>query len=174
MAMLTARPVVCGSRWSLCLLWHHGKHSAAAGVSLPSREDMAQMAGTSNAREAAHMGRIQCVPRPPSAALGQDHPPPHQLERSSPVRNRMLELGTSGTVRGEDGNILTYSASCRRAGPIGERRQLQAVMARLRLRLSLRRFRRPRGVAAVRADWLRAKSHSECERLHIRVRLHQT
>jgi hypothetical protein len=68
------------------------------------------MAGTSNAREAAHMGRIQCVPRPPSAAIGQDHPPPHQMERSSPVRNRMLELGTSGTVRGEDGNILTYSA----------------------------------------------------------------
>jgi hypothetical protein len=23
----------------------------------------------------------------------------------------MLEIGTSGTVRGEDGNILTYSAS---------------------------------------------------------------
>jgi hypothetical protein len=27
------------------------------------------------------------------------------------VKNRMLEIGTSGTVRGEDGNILTYSAS---------------------------------------------------------------
>jgi len=26
------------------------------------------------------------------------------------VKNRMLEIGTSGTVRGEDGNILTYSA----------------------------------------------------------------
>jgi len=28
------------------------------------------------------------------------------------VKNRMLEIGTSGTVRGEAGNILTYSASC--------------------------------------------------------------
>jgi hypothetical protein len=82
------------------------------------------MAGTSNAREAAHMGPIQCVPRPPSAATGQDHPPPHQLERSSPVRNRMLELGTSGTVRGEDGNILTYSASWwRRRRPIEAQRE---------------------------------------------------
>jgi hypothetical protein len=25
----------------------------------------------------------------------------------------MLEIGTSGSVRGEDGNILTYSASVR-------------------------------------------------------------
>jgi hypothetical protein len=25
------------------------------------------------------------------------------------VKNRMLEIGTSGTVRGEGGNILTYS-----------------------------------------------------------------
>ena len=27
------------------------------------------------------------------------------------MKNRMLEIGTSGTVRGEDGNILTYSAT---------------------------------------------------------------
>jgi hypothetical protein len=27
------------------------------------------------------------------------------------VKNRMLEIGTSGSVRGEDGNILTYSAT---------------------------------------------------------------
>ena len=31
-------------------------------------------------------------------------------ERISSVKNRKLEIGTSGTVRGEDGNILTYSA----------------------------------------------------------------
>jgi RNA-directed DNA polymerase len=34
----------------------------------------------------------------------------HRCERSSPVTNRMLEIGTSGTVRGEGGNILNYSA----------------------------------------------------------------
>src|SRR5262249_43394819 len=31
-------------------------------------------------------------------------------ERSSPVKNRKREIRTSGSVRGEDGNILTYSA----------------------------------------------------------------
>jgi hypothetical protein len=31
-------------------------------------------------------------------------------ERTSPVKNRKREIRTSGSVRGEDGNILTYSA----------------------------------------------------------------
>jgi hypothetical protein len=69
------------------------------------------------------MGRIQCLTRPPSAATGQDHPPLHQMERSSLVRNRMREFCTSGTVRGEDGNILTYSASSTRTGPCRSRNE---------------------------------------------------
>src|SRR5262252_9562612 len=85
--------------------------AAAAGVSLPSRENMAKVAGTSNARTAAHMGQLQRVPRPASAASGQDRPPLHQMERSSPVRNRMLEIGASGSVGGEGGNILVYPAT---------------------------------------------------------------
>src|ERR1700681_4400573 len=52
----TARLVVCGTRRSLCLLWHHGEHLAATAVSLPSHEDMAQVVGTSNARKEAPMG----------------------------------------------------------------------------------------------------------------------
>jgi hypothetical protein len=28
------------------------------------------------------------------------------------VKNRMLEIGAYGTVRGEGGNILTYSETC--------------------------------------------------------------
>src|SRR5215467_985245 len=36
-----------------------------------------------------------------------DRPPVHRCERSSPVKNRMLEIGAYG---GEAGNILTYSA----------------------------------------------------------------
>ena len=56
------------------------------------------------------MGQLQRVPRPASAASGQDHPPLHQMERSSPVRNRMLEIGASGSVGGEGGNILVYPA----------------------------------------------------------------
>src|SRR5215831_16449126 len=39
-----------------------------------------------------------------------DRPPIRHCERSSPVKNRMLEIGTSGSVRGGDGNIPTYSA----------------------------------------------------------------
>ena len=36
------------------------------------------------------------------------HPP--QSQRSSPAKNRMREFRTSGSVRGEGGNILAYSA----------------------------------------------------------------
>src|SRR5579863_5980758 len=32
-------------------------------------------------------------------------------EQNSPAKNRMREICTSGTVRGEGGNILTYSAA---------------------------------------------------------------
>src|SRR5262249_38610274 len=60
----TARLAVCGTQWSLCLLRHHGKYSATTGVSQSSREDLAQVAGTTNARKAAHMGQLQRVPRP--------------------------------------------------------------------------------------------------------------
>src|SRR5262252_7528358 len=35
-----------------------------------------------------------------------------QRERNSPAKNRMREICTSGTARGEGGNILTYSAKC--------------------------------------------------------------
>ena len=34
-------------------------------------------------------------------ASGQDHPPLHPMGRSFHVRNRMLESGASGSVRGE-------------------------------------------------------------------------
>ena len=35
---------------------------------------------------------------------------PRRRERTSLVKNRMREICTSGSVRGEGGNILTYSA----------------------------------------------------------------
>jgi hypothetical protein len=56
------------------------------------------------------MGSVQRPPNAAPSASSPDRPPPHRYERISPVKNRMLEIGTSGTVRGEDGNILTYSA----------------------------------------------------------------
>jgi hypothetical protein len=47
-------------------------------------------------------------------ASGQDHPPLHQPERISLVRNRMREICASGSVGGEGGNALAYPAmSCR-------------------------------------------------------------
>jgi hypothetical protein len=46
-----------------------------------------------------------------SSSFAKDRPSVHRRERSSSVKNRMREIRTSGSVRGEDGNILTYSAS---------------------------------------------------------------
>ena len=61
-------------------------------------------------REPVPMGSVQQPPKAAPSASSSDRPPPHRCEPISPVKNRMLEIGTSGTVRGEDGNILTYSA----------------------------------------------------------------
>jgi hypothetical protein len=55
------------------------------------------------------MGSVHWLPKAPPSASSPDRPPLHCRERSSPVKNRMLEIGTSGSV-GEAGNILTYSA----------------------------------------------------------------
>jgi hypothetical protein len=40
-------------------------------------------------------------------------------ERSSSMKNRKREICTSGSVRGEGGNILTYSAARERGGVAG-------------------------------------------------------
>jgi hypothetical protein len=61
-------------------------------------------------REPVPMGSAQQPPKAAPSASSSDRPPPHRCERISLVKNRMLEIGTSGTVRGEDGNILTHSA----------------------------------------------------------------
>ena len=61
-------------------------------------------------REPIHMGSVQRPPNTAPSASSSDRPPLRRCERISPVKNRMLEIGTSGTVRGEDRNILTYSA----------------------------------------------------------------
>ena len=57
------------------------------------------------------MGSLQRSPPAVSAPGSPDHPSLHHCEQSSPVKNRMLEIGTSGTVRGGGGNTLTYSES---------------------------------------------------------------
>src|SRR6266487_1926199 len=57
------------------------------------------------------MGPLQCAPGPPPTAFSQDPPRIRSRERTSLVRNRMRAICTSGSVRGEGGNILTYSAT---------------------------------------------------------------
>src|SRR5215472_15656663 len=54
-------------------------------------------------------------PQATSTPFRPDRPSIHLCERSSPVKNRKLEIGTSGSVRGGDGNIPTYSAPHHRA-----------------------------------------------------------
>ncbi|WP_249734996.1 reverse transcriptase domain-containing protein, partial [Bradyrhizobium sp. sGM-13] len=66
---------------------------------------------TASRRRRVPVDPPQRDPAAPSASTGADRPPPlRHRERSSPVKNRMLEIGTSGSVRGGDGNIPTYSA----------------------------------------------------------------
>jgi hypothetical protein len=74
------------------------------------------MAATAGSTATVLLGSLPCPPKTASVASGQDHPSIHRCERSSPVKNRMLEIGTYGSVRGGDGNILTYSASKDRKG----------------------------------------------------------
>jgi hypothetical protein len=91
-----------------CLLWYIGQLSTTQLVRPQGCEDLAQMAVAT--REPIHMGSVQRPPNTTPSASSSDRPPLRRCERISPVKNRMLEIGTSGTVRGEDRNILTYSA----------------------------------------------------------------
>ena len=61
-------------------------------------------------RRRGPMGPLQRTPGPPPTAFSQDPPRLRRRERTSLVKNRMREICTSGSVRGEGGNILTYSA----------------------------------------------------------------
>jgi hypothetical protein len=64
-AAACARPVclaVCG------LLRRHGEHSTATELLPSGRVDLAQMAGTSNAGNAVHLGQLPSAPHPSAAA----------------------------------------------------------------------------------------------------------
>src|SRR3954447_23547183 len=65
------------------------------------------------------MGSLQRAPGPPPTAFSQNPPRICRRERTSLVKNRMREICTSGSVRGEGGNILTYSAVTREDGSRG-------------------------------------------------------
>src|SRR5665647_2122804 len=108
----SACPSVPDDARPLCLLRHIGQLSTHTMVRLPGRGAVEEMAGaTASRRRRVPVDPPQRDPQAPSASTGADRPPPlRHRERSSPVKNRMLEIGTSGSVRGGDGNIPTYSA----------------------------------------------------------------
>jgi hypothetical protein len=104
----TARLVVGDTQRSFCLLRHHGEYSPNTGVSPPSRGKWHKWLERRTRRRKFPLGQIPNVPRPSYVASGQDHPPLHQMERSSRMS---VSLATSGSVGREDGNILTYPAN---------------------------------------------------------------
>src|SRR5271157_6227140 len=72
--------------------------------------DMAEVAVSARSPKRRPMGAPQRNPETPSSAASQDLPRIRRRERISLVKNRMRETCTSGSVRGGDGDIPTYSA----------------------------------------------------------------
>jgi len=68
------------------------------------------------ALKSAPMGAFPRIPRTPPTSPSQDRPSIRNRQRSSLVRNRKLEICTSGSVRGEGGDILTCPAIVLAAG----------------------------------------------------------
>src|SRR5262245_5955664 len=100
----------------------------------PSRTRLEEMAVAEGRRELSVVPPSR-IPRPPSVTEGQDHSPIRSRERTSSMKNRMREFCTSGSVRGGDGNIPTYSA-----GGLGDRSRttvcfIEPVEARIGIRL---------------------------------------
>src|ERR1700680_3194666 len=109
----------------LCLLRHIGELPTTALVRLSGREDLAEMAVAAGSPASVPLGPLPRTPKATSSAGSQDCPSLHLRERSSPVKNRMLEIGTSGSVRGRGGNIPTYSAREESDRGSSPRRQLR-------------------------------------------------
>jgi hypothetical protein len=66
-----------------------------------SRAHLAEVAIATGSKGQVPMEPPRGNPEAPSSPFSQDRPSVHLCERSSPVRNRMLEIGTYGSVRME-------------------------------------------------------------------------
>src|SRR5215475_14590157 len=95
---------------SLRLLWRWWQRTAIALVRLPGRADLAEVAIPARSARRGPMDTHARNPATPPAASGQGRPSIRCCEQSSPVRNRMHESCSYGTVRGGAGNDPTYSA----------------------------------------------------------------
>ena len=78
-----------------------------------SREDLAEVALAEGAPRERPVEPPHGDAEAPSSTATADYSSLHHRERSSPVKNRMREFCTSGSVRGGDGNVPTYSADQR-------------------------------------------------------------
>src|SRR6516164_4927181 len=104
-----AHPTGRADAGPLWLLRHIGQLSSTTLVRQQGCEDLAKMAIAAGSGERAQLGPLQRTAQATSSAGTPDRPSLRCCERSSPVKNRTREICTSGTVRGEGGNILTYS-----------------------------------------------------------------
>src|SRR5262245_29682703 len=68
------------------------------------------MAVATGSSASVPMGSFRRTRQATPSAYSPDRPSLHRCERNSPVKNRKRETRASGSVRGEDGNVLTYSA----------------------------------------------------------------
>src|SRR5579871_4712505 len=98
------------ARRPLRLLRHHREYRATRPALPAGRKVVAQAAGPTNAPACPILGQLQRDPRTPPTAPPSDRPSLRRAQPSSPVKNRMREICTSGTVGGEGGNILAYPA----------------------------------------------------------------
>ena len=140
-----ACPIGSENAGPLCLLRHNRQLSTTKLVRLSRPKDLAEMVVA--AGKPIELDSIHCSPHAPPPASGPNRPSLHRCERSSLVKNRKLEICTSGSVRGEGGNILTYSASRRTR----RRRAPMLRMAFLMLRSWWSKGRGPRGTRTSKA-----------------------
>src|SRR5919108_973609 len=85
----SARSAGCEISGPLCLLRHYGELHATLPVPPSGHQNMAEMVGTSGAREISPLGEIPADSGAPSAPQAQDHAPLRHGQRSSLMRNRM-------------------------------------------------------------------------------------
>src|SRR5450631_671665 len=74
------------------------------------RGDLAKVVVSERSPKRGPLVPPQRNPETPPTASSQDLSSLHRRERSSLVKNRTRESCTSGSVRGGDGNVPTYSA----------------------------------------------------------------
>src|SRR5690606_35315397 len=78
---------------------------------------MAEMVVASGSPKRRPVDASQRNPETPPAATTQDRPEICRRQPKFTMRNRMREICSSGSVRGGDGNVPTYSAQSMIANP---------------------------------------------------------